>query len=664
MHLSDNIHAIRTDDGTIEVEVVRLHLRFFINKNGSLESQEHGATVDQNQGLGCLYGLANKLVLLDSSGQGDRTALVPYGQVAMRKNGQHTRISVRPPESATIKYLSYSLDPHLQALRGSSGMLCDLYLAYLHAVTGFVLPDPATNRSGTDEALRILRQARMKSTFPLDLETSELLKDIAALTPHRKHYPAHLKVMQVKKWNSSLGQLAQHDDFGPIIQEIVNHSTRFSTFYSISGEKPVNVEIDLGVPHLLERARFRHRQFQCSEFGGSPGYPIAQYSTYSSRDRNQSSERSGCVYEVAALVRDWPASARQCEDLTSRIMRWPHVCTRGLKLGGLTYNELLKLSIQDAWGTLYDMCRASIRRKDSYRLLSVFCTFAFDEKLQLSDIRILLAIAFSDQFRDFPIPNNERSKTDPTLRLCMGKELDRHKIEGILEKYYHSFESSDYGSSRQYLSTAEREDGQRREADYERRKERELAACLGSITSQWPCERRNLPEGLSTQRMNRTAALEECASLFTCWYRNRQFFEFIQEVQNRLKQMRSVSSGGPLVESIPLRPMRGPIRRDPPFQPPTLLELMRPSGTIKIPPDLQPLVCARSRNPQCSYTSNDLGLRSLIHGSFEDTNVHRREYKEDLLQSLDALERTHFSCRPNEIPVTRDILSNYQADLR
>lgn len=273
----EHIHITESECGTVEVDIVRLHVRFFINDSGALESQEHNATVDQNQDLGCLYGLENKLVLQGAVGQGCRTVLVlPYRRVALEKTWQHTRVTIEPPTGSRVKYFTYTLDTHLQALLDSSGLLASLYLAYLHAVTGFMLLDPATNRSGTDVAPRLLRQARMKSAFPLNAEEVSLLRSIAGLTPRREYYPCHLKVMQTAKWNDHLSEMAQHDDFGSVVQEIINHNTLFSDFYGVIGMKSVESEIRPGNGHLLKRARLRHDQFRGSEFGGRVGNPTVQ----------------------------------------------------------------------------------------------------------------------------------------------------------------------------------------------------------------------------------------------------------------------------------------------------------------------------------------------------------------------------------------------------
>ncbi|KAL4928291.1 uncharacterized protein BDV17DRAFT_264651 [Aspergillus undulatus] len=61
-----------------------------------------------------------------------------------------------------------------------------LYQAYLHSVTTFVLLSATTGRSGTEEALRILRQARTKAPVPLDhgcLRLLELIGTFDSKTP-------------------------------------------------------------------------------------------------------------------------------------------------------------------------------------------------------------------------------------------------------------------------------------------------------------------------------------------------------------------------------------------------------------------------------------------------------------------------------------------------
>lgn len=163
----DNIHVKRMSDGTIEVELVRLNIRFFRNESGELESKELGAVVDLDQSLQTLHGLKNRLVLRDKT-SGRRSVLVPHGHVSVRKHQGHVRIAINTARKSRVPYFRYILDPHLRKLRGPCGILGELYLCYLHALSSFPSLDAFTGRTGTEEALAILRQERLRGFSPLD----------------------------------------------------------------------------------------------------------------------------------------------------------------------------------------------------------------------------------------------------------------------------------------------------------------------------------------------------------------------------------------------------------------------------------------------------------------------------------------------------------------
>ncbi|KAL4918887.1 hypothetical protein BDW62DRAFT_200284 [Aspergillus aurantiobrunneus] len=134
----------------------------------------------------------------------------------------------QPLSGSRIKYFNYFVDTSLQMLSDGTGIMGALYLAYLHAVTSYVLPDAATKRSGTEGALRILRQARMKTSLPLDCGCICLLELIAGLTPRRQYHPHGMAVMQRVAWSQNIGEIAQHDDFSLLAEEIVDHTGRFN----------------------------------------------------------------------------------------------------------------------------------------------------------------------------------------------------------------------------------------------------------------------------------------------------------------------------------------------------------------------------------------------------------------------------------------------------
>ncbi|KAJ5801123.1 uncharacterized protein N7518_003191 [Penicillium psychrosexuale] len=230
---SDEIVVIRTAFGTLEAELSRLRLKFFVNDNGRVTSKEFSALIDVDQDIGCFYGLKNKLVLVDSSN--NRSVIIPYGSPMISREDHHVAVTIDLPTGNRAKYMHYCLDSHLQVLRGFHP-LAILYQAYLHAITSFPVPDNLTHRSGTEEAIRILCQECLKSAFPLQNDATETLERIAALTPCRKFYPQHLRVMQTIEWSSNLGQLAQHDDFQSLSQEILQFSEQFSHFHGAKKE--------------------------------------------------------------------------------------------------------------------------------------------------------------------------------------------------------------------------------------------------------------------------------------------------------------------------------------------------------------------------------------------------------------------------------------------
>lgn len=127
-----HMHVVQTGNDAnrvVEIYLVRLRLKFFITVDGGLKSQELNAIVDRNQDIGCLYGLQNKLMLLDTGGSGCRSVLIPYGSAQLFKTRHQTAVSIELPQEPRLKCFHYSFDRHLHMLRGSHDMLETLYLA-------------------------------------------------------------------------------------------------------------------------------------------------------------------------------------------------------------------------------------------------------------------------------------------------------------------------------------------------------------------------------------------------------------------------------------------------------------------------------------------------------------------------------------------------------
>ncbi|GKZ98243.1 hypothetical protein AnigIFM59636_002476 [Aspergillus niger] len=648
----DYMIAYQTPENMVVVELARVRLRFFVNREGLLEAPELQATVDRSQDVGCFYGLKNKLILRDVNEKDRRSVLIPYGDAQLSKKKHHTVIRIEPPEDSRNRYFQYFLDGELQELRGSSDMLGTLYQAYMHALTGFVLEDPATHRSGTAEALRILRQARLRSSLPLERDCIELLGRLAAMTPRRKYYPSHLRCMQTIEWNSDLGELAQHDDFQFLVQEIVDHAQLFSMLHDVSTEDLeayVRCYQNRGEPHLIARARLRHAQFYPAEFGGSTVRRAPKPSPYSARDRGSGSERSNRVYEVASLVRDWPTGVPHCSDFYATISNWECIRLANLRVDSLTCNELLQLSFRDAWGALYELCRSLNRRQDSYNLMSLFCTIAFRGDEQLFSLRPLLAVAFSGQFADLAVPGFGGQSV---LYLQRGEELIPSEIADQVSLHYTPFRDPPHLSG---LSGARKREIREERERYLGEKENHVRQCRDVVTDQWPCERPQLPD---IPRLDRQNASEACALLCTQWYQNRTFLRFLREVQARLEALGTEPDEQNRSVPPAPSPQARPAKRS--FFPPSLLDLLRTRDIpTEVPPLPVPLTSNRLRVPRCYDNDTTPELDSLISEFCGNPDPYHRELGEGLRDSLEALEAREWPCSPTSLSVRRDVLERH-----
>ena len=137
------------------VELKRLEISFSINVWGYLYSRQLRSEIDPNQDAGTWYGLSSKLVLRNIRNLGERSIIVPLGAVIYKLQDLHMAVKVanegrygRYTINSILRRLDYAPEPMLLYLK-----------ALLHAYISFVIPDPLTGRTGTEEALHFMRSA-------------------------------------------------------------------------------------------------------------------------------------------------------------------------------------------------------------------------------------------------------------------------------------------------------------------------------------------------------------------------------------------------------------------------------------------------------------------------------------------------------------------------
>ena len=207
------IHVIlQSSRKTVEVEIPTLPLGFSLNSGQSLlESREYrGMVVAGDQALGTLFGFANKLLLKHKSAD-DQLVLIPEGPVSHADAGPHVTVNV--DKRSIVKVHPLHVDERLGRLIDNGSLQGKLFLAYLHALTAFCLPDPLFQLTGTEQALTILRSAAVRSFDQLSQANVDTLSEIARLTPGRCFYPPYEHVQQSISWSSQLSFLSQHPGF-------------------------------------------------------------------------------------------------------------------------------------------------------------------------------------------------------------------------------------------------------------------------------------------------------------------------------------------------------------------------------------------------------------------------------------------------------------------
>ncbi|KAH7012451.1 uncharacterized protein B0I36DRAFT_398704 [Microdochium trichocladiopsis] len=146
----------------IDIELPGLRSHFYLETGDTAVTSRdfRGMIIDENQNAGTLIGLFNKLVLKNPSSLAHRIVLVPNGPTRAEKTSTH--VSVQVSKTSSTGLYAYRVDTLLGRLVDSGDLQSKLFLSHLHCLTAFCLPDQLTSRTGTEEALRILRTAAVQ----------------------------------------------------------------------------------------------------------------------------------------------------------------------------------------------------------------------------------------------------------------------------------------------------------------------------------------------------------------------------------------------------------------------------------------------------------------------------------------------------------------------
>lgn len=636
----ENTHISLDASQQLLVYFPRIDLHFYLNQQGRFQCHELCRIVDLDQSLGTMIGLKSRLVLCgigQLAEKHDRLLIVPQGEVFVSKSGHHVSVTMST-SGQKIRLFRYHIDGVLRRLQGSGDITSALYKAYLHAVTSYVLPDPFTGNTGTEESLACLRSQSMSLTKPADEEIILLLTRIAELTPDRELYPNHLRVMQQVRWNPQLSMIAQHDDFIMLAQQIVASGDRFLMFYPGSkGASDVYAGRD---KDILARAGIRNIGFYNSDRGVSVAKDRWDV-RYQARDRIALGERVARTFNIASLVREWPQKCKVSRRLLQELQSLGTISGFGTRFESSTpLSELLDLSFASSWASLQELCRSSSQQQDTYRLLFLFSTIAYGDKIS-DPIQLvtLLAFAFSRELRTIDNPTRHSSFT-----LTHGITFLSSSVHPIIQRHMKSFQPST-----NHMSAYERRAEERKHNDEE---EKQSNSVLEHYGGQWPCSIPQAPGATNASLLNIKAASDEIKTLFAHWTRNGEFHNYIGNVQSILDRM---------YEDRPTHSYRADdwqtwqahSRLDAASLLPTLPMLM----SVALPPLLRtPEVLTIESTSQASNFNPK--LRDLVKGLGEKRGKSsvRKQYSDELVASLDAFYKRKERLVPNIMPCSLENL--------
>jgi hypothetical protein len=678
-HFEDRRHLTAFQPGQggkLTVELRRLELSFSVNGNNLFQSHQLRSEIDPNQDAGTWYGLNSKLVLrevvrlhdpvtdyMSSVPQRQRSILVPMGEIRYIRHGQHISLFVKNDGN----YAKFAINDVLGRLDCPAEPRLLYLKAMYHAYTAFVLPDPLTGRTGTEEALHCLKSGYCQPWSPVTAGPYHGLQLIARLTPRREYYPKDMKVMQTTFWDPHLTAVIQHDGYWAIVDGILDKSKQLSLFSLQKIQLPPLEPV--GEAYLILRSRLRRESYQ-RQNSDSDGLQPAEDEPYAARDRLRVSQRQTNVVECANIIREWPSALPTTRDLAGVLQSWPNIggyngCFRKVLL-----TDLLDVQWATDWGPLVNLCRES-SSKDAYRMMFFFAIISFRHDVVMDVLRTLIGFTVLQDLKVLSPPKwpaysqfrkNQVPRIDYLLQL----------MKSCLVPYEGDVRSTFVFN----LNPKQRRKFESAELAHEKQQETDSKRLAEFLLKQWPCPEPTI-EGLPTSRpllVDVGKALKVIRPEWLRLFQNLEHSAYISQVQCVLDchHANARHPEDPPVLALGKQEIIQCHARDGTF--PTLQKLL--SKAIEVKPrnltlpraskELQQIVSKAMPNPNVDNgRTQKLGpalsariqeLESIIGIVANSKSAVRRQYGEDLFQSLKALQQFRSASQeqhPNPVNAAR-----------
>ncbi|KAG5659563.1 hypothetical protein KAF25_002122 [Fusarium avenaceum] len=527
-----------------EIRIPNLRLEFLLKSGeSSMESRQfRDMHIDPDQSTGTLVGFKSKLVLSSSREPPIRTVLIPEGDVqyAMKSFNhldEHTMVTVVHGSARRVQ--AYKLDDLLRRLVGSTRTESKLYLAYLHGLTSFCLPDPFIGRTGTEEALDILGSAVIRVPSILTETSYSILDCIAKLSPTRSFYPRNGKLMQVVEWSSRLSYISQNDRFYKVVLNILARSREICFLYPKHEvpDSPSHSSL-----HLVERAINRASRVHVSGFG-SEEFTAQHDVTYIPRAQGNMSARAiraqGIAFRVYhaqcyVIERIEPSFAESlyrllCEGTVVNTSQVPH---KSMMQYDSRWLRETRSFLSSDWCQIHYAFRKEKDWLNKFELMIWIATLSYSKYHDPQITQVLLMMVLSASVSAVPLP------TKPSYDLSQGYAIVPGQVNGLAESAARSIDSCPEGSLPRLRDETPKRLLKRRNRQFTESRNRAVRSFSDQLCNQWPCAVPNMPQGRDVDSYLRCeSAMEELYPKWSSWYNNLSFKHYLQEISARLMKV-------------------------------------------------------------------------------------------------------------------------------
>ncbi|KAI1087952.1 hypothetical protein F5B19DRAFT_33837 [Rostrohypoxylon terebratum] len=629
------IHII-LHGSSLDIELPSLKLGFYTPKGETMiySRQFRGMVVDESQLIGTLIGLRSKLVLRGREDGIRRKVIIPDGKITFFKTAQH--VEVRISHDLATRIHVYEVDNLLGRLINNSSLQSRLLMSYLHALTSYPLPDTLTGRTGTENALAILKSAAVRSFKCLTEENISLLVDIAKITPSRVYYPKNEKDMQTVIWSENLGFLAQHSQFYQIVGAIFRQAIESNFLYPESKfEKPELQEVD---PKLLHRDLIRSSSFRTIGFGTEDftkeydvDYKARDSTSYSSQAYDAFSLSSMVLepnfrlrYEVRGDVGDylWQFVQRVEEIVQGPMTSHPVSSLRYDAKSLLGSDSFVAVQLP----RLHKLLTDPNTKPSKFQIMFWLATLAYDLDADLTVLQVLASFFIEPRMAQIAIPDIN------SFDVSHGFKINSTTLTDILEGSCLEFYQSPEANLPQNPGETYRDAQSRRHREYRIHKNTAVSTLVSALMGQWPCETPNRPNATVIGQLSPYiyigSAMSRAQEKFKLCFHNRQLMEYFDKISQILtRQISHVE----LTRGPQAKPFLDSETR---FAFPSNAAVLSPVAPLELPSLERDIL-----SPSYRESSRTPRLPSLLSRLTEQAQSgYEKSYVEDLESSVKSLQ--------------------------